>query len=646
MSGYYSNFIEVGSNISSYASAYSPVTNKIYSFPSGTPSNTLYIFDVSTNTTTTSTGKIASGNYVSATFSPSNNKIYALNSSTTSTTFINVYTIASDSSVSISLTSISNDYPNAWANGEYVPYNQCIYYMPYKEKRTVVVKTLDNSVNYINTNPYEEDILRGGVYSFKTNKIYSVPAGVVNLDFFFYAFNIVINVVDNTITYPSGFLYYTYTTNFFRFGVCDSNGNIYYFPDDTTNISIYDTNQDTFSSVINIGSKMVSSGALSPVNNKIYCSPASNGGNMYVFNTTNNTFSTIPTNNTLEYTTTLFASNKSLYATSRSANTKMLSLQYVLTPNYYYVNNVNASMPIGTIIPFVGSVPPATWRICDGSVYDISRNPVLHQILGTPSNALLPNLGAMYLRGSGIAPSNSAYNAGNVRNIQLDAIKSHTHTITETEHSHLYLAVNQVARDFGSKIGAVDLTTRQTDIAYTGVSINPTGTTTMPYSYGINYIIKMDNSFGLRFNIYSGYFDTNPNFFNNPTPLYPGISSGYTIEISSIATGTNQLIQQNVRDLFTVEWVGQFYAPVGGTWTFKTSSDDASYLYIGETLVVNNGGLHGITTKTGTIVLTAYTYYPIRILFGESSGNENMIVSFTPPGGTETTNGFGYYFSP
>jgi hypothetical protein len=106
-------------------------------------------------------------------------------------------------------------------------------------------------------------------------------------------------------------------------------------------------------------------------------------------------------------------------------------------------------------------------------------------------------------------------------------------------------------------------------------------------------------------------------------------------------------------DLYSWMWLGYFLAPTTGTYTFYTSSDDASHLWIGSNALagytvanstVNNGGLHATQERSGTTTLTAGVYYPIRIMFGESGGGDVMTVSFAGPGITKTTNGLGYYF--
>lgn len=161
---------------------------------------------------------------------------------------------------------------------------------------------------------------------------------------------------------------------------------------------------------------------------------------------------------------------------------------------------------------------------------------------------------------------------------------------------------------------------------------------------------------GLQFTMYTGYFADNVSWFQTATPLViSGTSTGNTSSISSISTGTNNLIAPSTRDNYSVQWIGYFYATITGTWTFFTSSDDASYMWIGSNArtgytvsnaTVNNGGNHGIIEKSGTANLIVGTYYPIRIQFGENAADDNMTFSFTPPGGVKTTNGLNILYAP
>jgi hypothetical protein len=74
-------------------------------------------------------------------------------------------------------------------------------------------------------------------------------------------------------------------------------------------------------------------------------------------------------------------------------------------------------------------------------------------------------------------------------------------------------------------------------------------------------------------------------------------------------------------------YTGYFRAPVTDTYTFTLQSDDACYVWLGATALsgytkanalVKAGGPHPINypAQTNTISLTAGTYYPIRVIYG------------------------------
>uniref|UniRef100_A0A6C0ASL5 PA14 domain-containing protein n=1 Tax=viral metagenome TaxID=1070528 RepID=A0A6C0ASL5_9ZZZZ len=154
---------------------------------------------------------------------------------------------------------------------------------------------------------------------------------------------------------------------------------------------------------------------------------------------------------------------------------------------------------------------------------------------------------------------------------------------------------------------------------------------------------------GLTFTIYKGYHNDNTNYANTAKVSSLQPNSNVTGEISSIGTGTNNaIIVSQVNNNYTIQWTGFFYTgnTKKGYWKFYTESDDGSFLWVNDTLVVNNGGKHSLKKKNGTIELDSTTFYPIKILFGNSGGGHNMIVSFSPSGqNVPITDGTNYYFS-
>lgn len=145
---------------------------------------------------------------------------------------------------------------------------------------------------------------------------------------------------------------------------------------------------------------------------------------------------------------------------------------------------------------------------------------------------------------------------------------------------------------------------------------------------------------GLYRREYSGYFSDNVNYFATATETAATVNTS-PIQVSS--SGDN----------FSNQWIGYFKPSTTETYTFYTSSDDGSFLWIGETALsgftttnatVKNGGLHGVIERSGTAALTADTYYPIRIQFGENGGGESITVSISTPTISKTSNLSGKIF--
>ena len=147
---------------------------------------------------------------------------------------------------------------------------------------------------------------------------------------------------------------------------------------------------------------------------------------------------------------------------------------------------------------------------------------------------------------------------------------------------------------------------------------------------------------------YVNYYADNVNWFATAA------RHGDTATSTSIQSFSSSPNNDNSIDYYSWQWLGTFRASVGGSYGFCTASDDASHLWIGATAttgfttsnaVVNNGGAHAVATRCGDITLSAGVEYPIRIQFGEAGGGDLMSVYFTPPGGSATYNGAGYYFT-
>ncbi|WP_324672205.1 N,N-dimethylformamidase beta subunit family domain-containing protein [Hymenobacter sp. GOD-10R] len=122
---------------------------------------------------------------------------------------------------------------------------------------------------------------------------------------------------------------------------------------------------------------------------------------------------------------------------------------------------------------------------------------------------------------------------------------------------------------------------------------------------------------GLDYKYYEGFWDVLPNF---PT-LTP-------VKTGTIATPNLSVASRNYG--YAIQYTGYVTVPVDGQYTFFTSSDDGSRLYIGSTLVVDNDGLHDTKERLGTIGLQAGTH-AFTVAFFQNGGGENLTVSYQGP---------------
>ena len=84
---------------------------------------------------------------------------------------------------------------------------------------------------------------------------------------------------------------------------------------------------------------------------------------------------------------------------------------------------------------------------------------------------------------------------------------------------------------------------------------------------------------------------------------------------------------------YEVRWTGKFIAPSTGTYTFSTTSDDGSMVWIDGSNVVSNNAFQGLTTRSGTMSLAAGLH---DIVIGYYQGNNTygLYADVTLPGGS------------
>jgi len=154
---------------------------------------------------------------------------------------------------------------------------------------------------------------------------------------------------------------------------------------------------------------------------------------------------------------------------------------------------------------------------------------------------------------------------------------------------------------------------------------------------------------GLTWKFANGYHSSSATYFDTTPYTQIGRSSDFT----NLASATNgRFTSAQTMDSYSIEWTGYFRAPETGTFTFFLNTDDQSYLWIGTTALAGYTTSNTLVTDTAnsastyaTITLTAGVYYPIRLLWGESSSSQSLAFGFTTPSGVTVTDGSGYFFS-
>jgi hypothetical protein len=107
--------------------------------------------------------------------------------------------------------------------------------------------------------------------------------------------------------------------------------------------------------------------------------------------------------------------------------------------------------------------------------------------------------------------------------------------------------------------------------------------------------------------------------------------------LSPVASGSVATFSLTPRlrdDAFAFRYTGYVSVPTDGVYTFYTSSDDGSQLFIGSTLVVDNDGLHGTQEHSGQIGLKA-GLHAISVGYFDRDGSQVLQVNYAGPGLTK-----------
>ncbi len=126
------------------------------------------------------------------------------------------------------------------------------------------------------------------------------------------------------------------------------------------------------------------------------------------------------------------------------------------------------------------------------------------------------------------------------------------------------------------------------------------------------------NKNGLNYQYYEGSWSTLPNFSNEKV-IKQGTVTNFTLDVK----------QRD--DRFGIVFSGSIQINTGGTYTFYTTSDDGSKLYIDGKQVVDNDGAHGPRERSGSVTLSEGRH-AIAVQFAELTVGQYLRVHYAGPG--------------
>jgi len=77
-------------------------------------------------------------------------------------------------------------------------------------------------------------------------------------------------------------------------------------------------------------------------------------------------------------------------------------------------------------------------------------------------------------------------------------------------------------------------------------------------------------------------------------------------------------------ETLSASWTGWIVAPWGGAYTFATSSSGASFVYVDNQLVVDNGGEHALRSKTGPTLALERGVHPLFVKYAQTHGRPEL----------------------
>ena len=134
----------------------------------------------------------------------------------------------------------------------------------------------------------------------------------------------------------------------------------------------------------------------------------------------------------------------------------------------------------------------------------------------------------------------------------------------------------------------------------------------------VDVVVGDPRSPGIVYDCYEGSWESLPNF-DALTPVVSGTTDNFGISVRQRDSN------------YGLRFQGLIDITAAGSYTFYTTSDDGSKLYINDAEVVNNDGAHGMQERSGTVTL-GVGFHPIRVEFFQGGGGQGLEVRYAGPG--------------
>ena len=274
-------------------------------------------------------------------------------------------------------------------------------------------------------------------------------------------------------------------------------------------------------------------------------------------------------------------------ATTHAVNT---DLRYVKVP---FIHDGNGRYEL-TVHNNINVLTPGFWMLF---AVNSDGVPSVSKVIQVITNGL-PNIAQ---------PANQVGVVGQSISLSIDATDSNGDTLTYSATGlPLGLTINQ-------STGLISGQLTNTGNYSTKVTVSDSDSNV---EVQFNWVVYTPGSTpGVSYEYYQGSWTKLPEF-DLLSPVSTGVTSGFDIS------------PRSVNERFGFRFSAIININQAGNYTFFTSSDDGSRLWIDGNLVVDNDGLHGIEERSGSINLTE-GQHSIVVGFFEQGGGESLTVQYS-----------------